>query len=98
MHCRAIDHVSIFQGKPRVVVGTHNAVIHQMALREWSAEVRAGLRHGEDSLSATNQQNGCPLVIDAGWLVIGQLSFRQDGCKLFRKYLTAGLINPNSML
>src|SRR6516165_6423740 len=98
MHRRAVDHTAIFKSESRSMQGAFDAVVHQLAFGERPAEVRTGICHREDSPSTTNQQNWRPLVLDAGWLVIGQFCFRQHGGKVFWECLPPGPVHADSVL
>src|SRR5215472_334549 len=70
MHRRSVQHAAILQRKTRCMVRTLNAVALQFAFRKRPAEMRARLRHGKETLAATNQQNGRALVHCACRLIL----------------------------
>src|SRR5216683_7214483 len=98
MHGWAIKHAAIVKCKSRGVIWTSNTVTDQFALRERPTEMRARLRHREDSLSPTNKQNGHALTDCTGGHAVPQFRFRENGHKVFRKYFSSRTINAYSLL
>src|SRR5205085_9019254 len=55
MHCRPIEHSSIFQCESRAMPGTLDAVAGELSFRQRPAQMRAGFGQGADPLATTNQ-------------------------------------------
>ena len=98
MHGWAIKHAAIVKRKSRGVIWTSNAVADQFALGERPTEMRARLPHLEDSLSATNKQNGRAVVNCTSWHAVCQFRFSENRHKVFRKHFTSRAINAYSLL
>ena len=98
MHGGAVNDASVIERKSGGVIGALNAVIHQFAFREWSAEVGTCFVQGKDALSSTNQQNGHTIVHGASWPAFGQFRVSQDGHEVFGEDLAIGAINAHSVL
>src|SRR6266699_2053098 len=79
MHGWAIKHTTIVKRKSRGVIWTNNTVPDQFAFRKRPTKMRARLRHREDSLSATNKQNGHAVIYCTGWDAVRQFRFSENG-------------------
>ena len=65
-----VDNMAVFQRKPGSVIGTFDAVVHQLAFRKRSPEVRTRVGHGKETSCAADEKNGYALSHRPGWFVI----------------------------
>src|SRR5262249_43951739 len=95
---RAIQHSAILQSKSGAVKWTFDTVANQFAFRKRSAEVGTGVCHGEQTASATNQQNRDALVYNLSGFIVRQLEISQHRHKIPRERVTCRPVHAHSVL
>jgi len=97
MNRGAIHYTTILQSKEGRMIWAHDAISYKFTFGKRPAKVGACVSHGEDTVSATNEQNRQALIHRLGRFAVGQCRFRQDGDKLIGEDLAICAIDAYSM-
>jgi len=76
MNRGAIHYTTILQRKAGRMIWAHDAISYKFTFGKRPAKVGARVSHGEDTVSATNEQNRQALIHRLGRFAVGQCRFR----------------------